>query len=58
MNVMKSQKATIEQKLNNLIGKKNAMKPDDVQRLQSEMETEIKCYSKTINDLRVQINQL
>ena len=58
VNVMKTQKDQVEQRLNNLIGKKKLMQPDEFERDQQALETEIKCFSKTINELKMQIHQL
>lgn len=57
---MKAQKERSEQKLNNLIGKAkgSSMKLDDFDKMQLGLEHEIKCFGKTINELKIQISQL
>ena len=60
LNVMKSQKASSEQKLNNLLGKsrQKQLKPDEAQKLQRGLEHEVKCFGKAINELNLQIHDL
>ena len=57
---MKSQKASSEQKLNNLLGKsrQKQLKPDEAQKLQRGLEHEVKCFGKAINELNLQIHDL
>ena len=58
VNVMKAQKDQSEQKLNNLVGKKKLMQPDEFEREEQALDSEIKCFSKTINAIKMQIHSL
>ena len=58
INVMKTQKEIIEKKLNNVVGRAKTMRPDEAQKMQLGLEHELKCFSKTINELKLQIHQL
>ena len=55
---MKAQKEAVEKKLHQLLGRAKTMKPDEVQKMQLGLEHEIKCFSKTINEIKVVIHAL
>ena len=55
---MKAQKEAVEKKLHQLLGRAKTMKPDEVQKMQLGLEHEIKCFSKTINEIKVVIHTL
>ena len=56
VNVIKAQKDQAEQRLNNLVGKKKLMQPDEFEREEQVLDSEIKCFSKTISALKMDIH--